>query len=102
MALSSKTLPAWCAAASGTGTRLISVAIPNKNWTFAIANAAVTPLRIAAGKAARMDGMRHVWAYSKPVQIYVVVALRKREHVNSQVLNIGRSYSLGHDGRIGR
>ena len=50
---SSTTLPAWCVAASGTGTRYNSVEIQRAACTLTIANAAATACSAARGNAAR-------------------------------------------------
>lgn len=66
MALRRATLPAWCAAAIGTGTRYSSVEIPNKTCTFAKPNAVAARRRVKPGSAARSDGA-NVLAYNTPV-----------------------------------
>lgn len=76
IALNNMTLPAWCAAAKGTGTRYKSVVMPKATWTFAIAKAAIAAARVSGGNAVRIAG-ENVRAYKAAVARYVVVALLK-------------------------
>lgn len=71
--VSSATLPAWCAAARGTGTRYSRVEIPSMTCTLAIANNAVVRGSASGGSAARMAA-RRLDAKSSAVARYVVVA----------------------------
>lgn len=72
-AVSSMTLPAWCAAARGTGTRYSSVEIPSATCTLAIKNKAVVVRSASGGNAARIAA-RRLDANSSAVAKYVVVA----------------------------
>lgn len=73
IALRSITLPAWCAAAKGIGTRYSKVEIPRATCTFAIAKAAAVAILVRGGRAAFKAGL-NVREYSKAVVKYVVVA----------------------------
>ena len=76
MVVSKATLPAWCNAASGMGTRYNRVEMPRRTWIFAIANADVAILWVNGGSAARKTGLK-VEAYRAAVAKYVVTAYRK-------------------------
>ena len=78
IALNNITLPAWCAAAKGTGTRYKSVLMPNATWTFAIAKAAIVATRVSGGNTVRIAG-ENVRAYEAAVAKYVVVALTRNK-----------------------
>ena len=73
---SSTTLPAWCVAASGTGTRYNSVEIQRAACTLTIANAAATACSAARGNAAR-TATRLLDAKSSAVARYVVIAITR-------------------------
>ena len=68
MVVNNATLPAWCAAASGIGTKYKSVEIPRRTWTLAIANAAVA-IRFANGGRTTFSAGLNVDAYSAAVAI---------------------------------
>jgi hypothetical protein len=76
IALSSMTLPAWWAAARGTGTKYRRVEIPSNTCTLAIANAARADVNASGGIIVRHAG-RNVWANNSAIPVYVVVALRQ-------------------------
>ena len=78
MVVSSITLPAWCAAASGIGTKYKSVEMPSRTWRLAIANADVAMRFARGGRTARSAGL-NVDAYSAAVAQYVVIAWKKGE-----------------------
>lgn len=80
IALNSITLPAWCVAARGTGTRYKRVVMPNATWTFAIAKAAIVAVRVRGGRAARIRGV-NVRAYRAAVAKYVDVAYVEKQPV---------------------
>lgn len=58
IALSSMTLPAWCAAARGMGTRYSKVEIPRRTWMFAMVKAARIAVLARGGRAERTAGRR--------------------------------------------
>lgn len=57
-AVSNATLPAWCAAARGTGTRYSSVEIPRATCTLAIKNNPVAARSASGGNVARAAARR--------------------------------------------
>jgi hypothetical protein len=73
MAVRSTTLPAWCAAARGIGTRYMRVDIPSKACRFTTANVAAAAARVTGGSIARKDGF-NVCTYSHAVPRYVDIA----------------------------
>ena len=52
------TLPAWCIAASGMGTKYKRVEMPRRTCTFAIAKAPVASLFVSGGKTALRAGLK--------------------------------------------
>jgi len=76
IALSSRMLPPWCAAARGTGTKYIRVEIPSNTWIFAIAKAARTEVNARGGIIVRQAG-RNVCANKTASPVYVVVASKR-------------------------